>query len=148
MFSGLSAGTYSLSTSYDDSMNEKVLSGELSENEQLRLDLKLFGGFTVTCLVENPPEDIMMFGILSPFDLETLEEGEMFDFISDNEFQIVSSNVVNGMAEFRGIEPGTYTIVITAISMESMDFEEMTRATTQITIEEDDPMEIEVSVAF
>ena len=90
----------------------------------------------------------MMFGILSPFDLETLEEGEMFDFISDNEFQIVSSNVVNGMAEFRGIEPGTYTIVITAISMESMDFEEMTRATTQITIEEDDPMEIEVSVAF
>lgn len=152
-FEGLTAGQVSLrahNTLMGNNMSQqKMTTGTLGENESIQLDLVLFGGATLTCVVQNVPQgyQTMIMLLAGQQQIPTVLDQQTMMALQPN---MVSQSVVNpdGTALMSMLDPGEYTLILLAFDpaqiQESFSIENVVGQV--VTIGENE--ELEVSLSF
>ena len=110
----LPSGTVSLNVYGGNA--RKILQFEIREGEGLQKDIHLYGGTTVVCTLQNMPTSAQPATIvIVPGTIVVDNSTPYSEFTVLFQTMAGFGQAVNGQAEIKGIEPGTYTIVAVAI---------------------------------
>ncbi|MFP6583884.1 MAG: carboxypeptidase regulatory-like domain-containing protein, partial [Candidatus Hydrogenedentota bacterium] len=147
LFESLPAGTVSLRAWGGSTQRQKSVSAELGENESIRLDLKMYGGTTIHCLVANPPADKVVFAAILQGDTVVPAKLDMGFFQMLTTAMVGQAQVTNGVGTVGGIENGSYLVLIVAYSAapDGVNFSSMQVATTPVVVQDQPELEVEVS---
>jgi hypothetical protein len=110
----LPAGTYSLRLYNTDGHRGSTKTGELGENETLRIDFNMYGLTDIVCTVHYPNADEVMVGTING---TRTVEGEM-SLVDASEILREIQNrksVRDGAVTISQMENGTYTVVMMAV---------------------------------
>jgi hypothetical protein len=151
-FDGLPAGQVSLrafNTSMSNNMNQKLTTGTLGENDSIQLDLVLFGGATLTCVVQNVPQgyQTMIVLVAGQQQIPTVLDQATMMALQPN---MVTQSVVqpDGIARMSMLDPGEYTLILFSFDpaqiQESFSIENVVGQV--ITIGENEEQEISLSL--
>jgi len=147
LFESLPAGTVKLSFYNRSVSGQKMVTGEVGENETLRLDINLYGGTTVYCRVENLPDGNNTGAFLIPAASagSIPKELTMVEYRELSQLAVAYGQMKDGVVEFLGVEKGAYTVLVVAFPPNTQPTE---MASAQGTITVADQSEIEMSVSF
>jgi hypothetical protein len=110
----LPAGTYSLRLYNADGYRGSTKTGELGENETLRIDFNMYGLTDIVCTVHYPNADEVMVGTING---TRAVEGEMSLVDASEVLRDVQNrkSVRDGAVTIPQLENGTYTVVMMAV---------------------------------
>lgn len=147
LFESLPAGTVGLQGRGASMQRQKSVSAELGENENIRLDLKMYGGTTIHCLAANPPSGMVVFAAVLRGDTVVPTELDMGFFQMLGTTMVGQAQVTNGVGTIGGVENGSYLVLMVAYSgtADGVDFSTMRVATTPVVVQDQPELEVEVS---
>jgi 5-hydroxyisourate hydrolase-like protein (transthyretin family) len=149
LFEGLPSGRISLRSFSQNTQSQKAITAELGEDEDLRLDIKLYGGTNVLVRVDNVPDQHQSMAILVPEESADHIPEEMNIAEYQTLFQVATgqAQVQDGAGTLTGVEKGSYTVVVIAFPMNTTTSEMVMQMTTE-TVTVTEQTEITTSVSF
>jgi len=149
VFNELPAGSIRLTSHIEEQGRQKVVVGNVGENETVRLDMKLYGGTTLYTYVENAPARFRLNGYILPGSVNVPTPLPIDDAQAIFNEPLMQTNFINEAATFRELEKGTYTLLVIAFPSSQEDYENLTYyPTAHATITIGDEVEKDVTVSF
>jgi hypothetical protein len=144
-FESLPAGHFTLSSRRESDDKKKAVVGTLGEDDHLRVDIHSYGGAVLNVSVSNAPPDNRFAAFLLPpsYDVpETMDQKELSQL-----YRVIIEQIllVDNVASFKGVEKGSYTVLVAGASNTTPDADEFITTSKTVTIKDETNVEIEVS---
>jgi hypothetical protein len=144
----LPPGRLSLRGRLLDTRGEKIVTGQLTTNETLHLDVPMFGGKTIYVTIANGPAHYQTGGHLMPANFEapaSIEIGFEEDHLFDS--ALANAQEVDGEMTFQRVDPGSYTVVILGYpkDLDPQVMPKLTVASARVTVTENGDAHVTVS---
>jgi hypothetical protein len=149
LFESLPAGRVTLGVWNQQYQSQKSVTAELKEDEELRLDIKMYGGTDLHIQVDNAPDNsqLIAFLIAEEASDEIPAEITLNEYMTLFQLSVGQAQFQNGSGILTGVEPGSYTVVVIAFPSNATSQEMVMEMTTQTVTVGEQP-EIEMSVSF
>lgn len=147
LFEKVPAGNVSIQAWDQTHRRNKRVTGQVGDNETLRLDLHMYGGGDVVVNVTNAPQGTLYAAIVSrDYPIPETPSEQVFQELSS--YMLAQTQILNGTGKMSAVEAGNHNLMVVSYTIvnNTVDWATSTITSTPVTVTDGEEVTVSLSL--